>query len=91
MIDIKDTYGISLQAAIISAIYYGIITPECKRWWHGEYLENNPWEKENRALRFPWDHRTREKNWIDNKRYNTKRNIDIIIKEENLKEKKESI
>lgn len=53
MIDIKEVYGISLQAAIISARYYGIITPEYKRWWYSKYLENNPWEKELGHYVFP--------------------------------------
>lgn len=53
MIDIKEIYGISLGAAIISARYYGIITPEYKRWWYGEYLENNLWEKGLGHYAFP--------------------------------------
>ncbi len=53
LVDIKETYGISLAAAIISARYYGIITPEYKRWWYGEYLENNAWEKGLGHYAFP--------------------------------------
>ena len=44
MIDIKNTYGISVHALIIAARYYGIITPEYKRWWYDEYLKQNPYE-----------------------------------------------
>lgn len=53
MIDIKEVYGLSLGAAIISARYYGIISPEYKRWWYGEYLEKNPWEKGLGHYAFP--------------------------------------
>lgn len=53
LVDIKETYGISLAAAIISARYYGIITPEYKRRWYGEYLEDNAWEKGLGHYAFP--------------------------------------
>lgn len=44
MIDIKNNYGISLQALIITARYYGIVTPEYKRWWYDRYPKQNPKE-----------------------------------------------
>ena len=44
MIDIKEQYGLSLQALIIEARDYGIIETPYKRWWYDKYLENNPKE-----------------------------------------------
>lgn len=44
LIDIKEQYGISLQALIILAANYGIITKEYKHWWYDEYLTPNPME-----------------------------------------------
>ena len=44
MIDIKEQYGLSLQALIIEARDYGIIETPYKRWWYDKYLENNPRE-----------------------------------------------
>lgn len=44
MIDLKNTYGLSLQALIIAARYYGIVSPEYKRWWYAQYPETNPLE-----------------------------------------------
>ena len=41
MIDIKEQYGLSLQALIIEARDYGIISTEYKRWWYDKFLENN--------------------------------------------------
>lgn len=44
MIDLKNVYGLSLRALILSARDFGIIETEYKRWWYAEYLEDNPWE-----------------------------------------------
>ena len=44
MIDIKEQYGLSLQALIIEARDYGIIETPYKRWWYDKYLKDNPKE-----------------------------------------------
>ena len=44
MIDLKEQYGLSLQALIIEARDYGIIDTPYKRWWFAQYLEPNPKE-----------------------------------------------
>lgn len=44
MIDIKEQYGLSLQALIIEARDYGIIETDYKRWWYAQYIEPNPKE-----------------------------------------------
>ena len=44
MIDIKELYGASLAASIITARDYGIITTEYKRAWYAEHIEPNPRE-----------------------------------------------
>lgn len=44
MIDIKEQYGLSLQALIILAANYGIITKDYKHWWYDEYLTPNRME-----------------------------------------------
>lgn len=41
MIDIKEQYGISLQALIITARDYDIITTPYKRWWYEKYIGDN--------------------------------------------------
>lgn len=53
MIDLKNTYGLSLQALIIAARYYGIVSPEYKRWWYAQYLEPNPKEVGLGSYPFP--------------------------------------
>ena len=44
MIDIKEQYGLSLQALIIEARDYGIIETPYKRWWYDKHLKDNPKE-----------------------------------------------
>ena len=44
MIDIKEQYGLSLQALIIEARDYGIVTTPYKRWWFDKHLTDNPKE-----------------------------------------------
>lgn len=53
MIDIKEQYGLSLQALIIEARDYGIIETPYKRWWYNKYLENNPKEIDLGHYPFP--------------------------------------
>ena len=53
MIDIKELYGVSLAASIITARDYGIITTEYKRAWYAEHIEPNPREIGNGHYAFP--------------------------------------
>ena len=53
MIDIKELYGASLAASIITARDYGIITTEYKRTWYAEHIEPNPREIGNGHYAFP--------------------------------------
>ena len=53
MIDIKELYGASLAASIITARDYGIITTEYKRAWYAEHIELNPREIDNGHYAFP--------------------------------------
>lgn len=53
MIDIKELYGASLAASIITARDYGIITTEYKRAWYAEHIEPNPREIGNGHYVFP--------------------------------------
>lgn len=53
MIDIKELYGQSLSASIITARDYGIITTDYKRAWYTEYIEPNPHEIGNGEYAFP--------------------------------------
>lgn len=53
MIDIKELYGASLAASIITARDYGIITTEYKRAWYAEHIEPNPREIGNGHYAFP--------------------------------------
>ena len=53
MIDIKELYGESLAASIITARDYGIITTEYKRAWYAEHIEPNLREIGNGHYAFP--------------------------------------
>ena len=53
MIDIKELYGASLAASIITARDYGIITTEYKRAWYADHIEPNPREIDNGHYAFP--------------------------------------